>query len=125
MNQNKIENRIAAVAGAAWRTVPNAFHALGAAVQDLASVTGSAPGDITATDLRGCWVMIQNASGGDLTLLRGTASGMTAPTAGQGKIIKDGTTEEFFVASDDPDHFIKGSATGLVLLYDTKLAKAA
>ena len=123
MNNTRTDNRHIALAGAAFRTVPNAYKALSTTELDLSSVTGTA-GDTTANiDLRGCWVMIQNASGGDLTLLRGS-TGMGAPSANVGKVIKDGTTEEFFVDPQSPDHFIRASGTGLVILFDTKLVGA-
>jgi hypothetical protein len=124
MNDAKTEQTFITKAAAAARTIPNAKKAFGTSTINFASVTGEVGGNETPVDLRGCYVMVQNASGGDLTLLRG-ASGMSAPAAGFGKIIKDGTTEEFYVDPTDDDHYAKGSATGLTLLFDTKLAKGA
>lgn len=107
-------------AAAAFRTLPNASKALGTGAQNMASVTADA-GDATPVDLRGCFVFIENTTAADIWLLRGL-TGMTAPTSGQGKRIPANGGDEFFIKPGAP--FIRASATGLTIGFDTDLAKA-
>lgn len=113
--------------GALRRTIPNAFHLVGATTAiDLSSLPvthGEGAGD--RYDLRGCWITIQNKTGAAITLARGFSS-VALPESQRATSIEDGAKEEYYVSErDDVGHFLRASAAGLLVCFDAAVAAPA
>jgi hypothetical protein len=107
------------------RTIPTSSYRASVTTSigtiDLGAVTPNRGiGAGSAQDLAGKYVWL-TAIGGDITLMRKPAGG-TSPVAGEGFVLKSGTTEELFV---DPDgekrlEHIAGASVSLDVAWDNE-----
>jgi len=116
-----------AASGALRRTIPNAYHSVGATTEiDLSAlpITHGAKSGKKANVL-GAWITLQNKTGAAIAVNR-DVTGVALPVAGQALSIEDGAKEDFYVEIDPTlGTFLRASAAGLLISFDTNALQKA